>query len=44
MEMVGEEGAFVFTSEEVLTDDELRTSLKVIVCFYCTCKMKPRFL
>ncbi|PIO31799.1 N-lysine methyltransferase setd6 [Aquarana catesbeiana] len=30
MEMVGEEGAFVFGCEEVLTDEELRTSLKLL--------------
>ncbi|CAI9616566.1 unnamed protein product [Staurois parvus] len=30
MEMVGEEGAFVFGCEEVLTDDELKTCLKLL--------------
>ncbi|CAH2323799.1 N-lysine methyltransferase setd6 [Pelobates cultripes] len=30
MEMVGEEGAFVFGCEEVMTDEELRTCLKVL--------------
>ncbi|XP_068117323.1 N-lysine methyltransferase SETD6 [Hyperolius riggenbachi] len=30
MEIVGEEGAFVFSREEVLTDEELRTSLKLL--------------
>ncbi|XP_063801902.1 N-lysine methyltransferase SETD6 isoform X2 [Pseudophryne corroboree] len=30
MEMVGEEGAFVFGCDEVLTEEELRTSLKVM--------------
>ncbi|XP_075693195.1 N-lysine methyltransferase SETD6 [Rhinoderma darwinii] len=30
MDMVGEEGAFVFGCEEVLTDEELRTCLKLL--------------